>query len=157
MPRPKKSVLQRSEVVTVRFDPRLRYLVELAARKHRRTVSSFLEWAAERAVMELTIGEKIVEKEVGSPELREVSFGEWSDLLWDVDRPDRLVKLALGFPDLLTYDEQVIWKRIQEDRDVWRAEPPSPLQMTDWTVIDFQLVRSRWSQYIKGVNDADEE
>ena len=32
--------LSRSETVTVRLDPKLRYLAELAARIHRRTLSS---------------------------------------------------------------------------------------------------------------------
>ena len=37
--------LSRSETVTVRLDPKLRYLAELAARLHRRTLSSYVEWA----------------------------------------------------------------------------------------------------------------
>ena len=41
--------LARSETVTVRLDPKLRYLAELAARKQRRTVSSFIEWAVEQS------------------------------------------------------------------------------------------------------------
>ena len=35
--------LSRSETVTVRLDPKLRYLAELGARSQRRTVSSFIE------------------------------------------------------------------------------------------------------------------
>ena len=41
--------LSRSETVTVRLDPRLRYLAELAARLHRRTLSSYVEWEIGRA------------------------------------------------------------------------------------------------------------
>ena len=37
--------LARSETVTVRLDPKLRYLAELAARLHRCTLSSYIEWA----------------------------------------------------------------------------------------------------------------
>src|SRR4051794_21564371 len=37
--------LNRSETVTVRLDPKLNYLCELAARAQRRTKSSFIEWA----------------------------------------------------------------------------------------------------------------
>ena len=42
--------LARSEVVTVRLDPRLRYLANLVARKQRRTLSSFIEWAIEESL-----------------------------------------------------------------------------------------------------------
>ena len=41
--------LTRSEVVTVRMDSQLHYLAELAARKHRRTLSSFIEWAVQQS------------------------------------------------------------------------------------------------------------
>ena len=39
------SKLSRSEIIQVRLDPKLRFTAELAARKHRRTLSSFVEWA----------------------------------------------------------------------------------------------------------------
>ena len=42
--------LARSETVTVRLAPKLRYLAELAARKQRRTLSSFIEWAIEETL-----------------------------------------------------------------------------------------------------------
>lgn len=44
------SKLNRSETVTVRFDPRLNYLCDLAARAQRRTKSSFIEWAVAQAI-----------------------------------------------------------------------------------------------------------
>jgi hypothetical protein len=146
MARQKTAKLQRTEIVTVRFDPRLRYLVELAARKQRRTVSSFLEWAAEQAVNEVTIGTKVFEDEPGVPRIDDVSAGDWADLLWDVDRPDRVAKLGLNFPELLTYDEQIIWKRIQEDGEVWEGAE-----------LVFPLMRSRWAKYVEGVSGAAEE
>lgn len=43
--------MTRSETVTMRLTPKLRYLAELAARKHRRTLSSYIEWVlAQRAL-----------------------------------------------------------------------------------------------------------
>ena len=91
--------LARSETVTVRLDPKLRYLAELAARKQRRTLSSFIEWAIEENLK---------------------TTSEAADL-WDVDEPDRFAKLALRYPDMLTHDEQVLWKLIRENGYLWRA------------------------------------
>lgn len=45
--------LNRSETVTVRLDPRLNYLAELAGRAQRRTKSSFIEWAVQQAIKEM--------------------------------------------------------------------------------------------------------
>ncbi len=42
--------LSRTETVTVRLDPRLNYLCELAGRAQRRTKSGFIEWAVQRAI-----------------------------------------------------------------------------------------------------------
>ena len=93
--------LSRSEVVTVRLDQKLRYLANLAARKQRRTLSSFIEWAIERALAEVKLsGTSTVVEEARA--------------LWDIDECDRFVKLALYDESLLTYDEQAIWKIIQE-------------------------------------------
>jgi hypothetical protein len=106
--------LSRSETVTVRLDPRLRYLAEVAARKQRRTVSSFIEWAVEEALSRVMLREE-------DPVL---SVGGEGDMLWDVDEADRLIKLALRYPELLTHDEQVLWKLIKETSALWKAAAP---------------------------------
>ena len=51
------SKLSRSETVTVRLDQKLRYLAELAARKYRRTLSSFIEWAIEDTFNRIMLSE----------------------------------------------------------------------------------------------------
>jgi hypothetical protein len=103
--------LSRSEVVTVRLDPKLRYLADLAARKQRRTVSSFIEWAIERGLDSVHLS---------SVNNAETVWGE-SDSLWDVDEVDRFVNLALRYPELLNHDEQVLWKLIKENSWFWRG------------------------------------
>ena len=100
--------LSRTETVTVRLDPKLRYLAELAARKQRRTLSSFVEWAIEEIL-----------KTIQLPEGE--NLASMAGALWDVDEPDRFVKLALLYPDMLTHDEQVLWKLITENGYVWRG------------------------------------
>src|SRR2546429_4626748 len=99
--------LNRSETVTIRLDPKLRYLTELAARKQRRTVSSFIEWAIESALGRIVLREDAT---------GEVTLGRQSEALWDIDEPDRFAKLAENYPELLTHDEQVLWKLIKECR-----------------------------------------
>ena len=52
------SKLTRTEIVQVRLDPKLRYAAELAAIKHRRTLSSFIEWCVEEGVSQVVVGLK---------------------------------------------------------------------------------------------------
>ena len=106
------SKLPKSEITTVRLDPKLRYLAELAARKQRRSLSSFIEWAIEDALMRFPLKE-------GDNWQRTV-MGE-AEALWDVDAADRFAKLAFNFPELLTHDEQVLWKLVRENGYLWRG------------------------------------
>ncbi len=107
--------LNRSETVTVRLDPKLNYLCELAARAQRRTKSSFIEWSIENTLKEVGIPGEVK----GAGELWTIANRN-SDL-WDVEEPDRLVALATYAPSLLTHDEQVIWKMVTTSAYLWRG------------------------------------
>lgn len=104
--------LSRSETVTVRLDPKLNYLCELAARAQRRTKSSFIEWSIDHAlsvvdVPGLTSGETIAQA---------------STSLWDVDEADRLAQLAFHAPVLMTHDEQLVWRLVESNGLLWRGK-----------------------------------
>src|SRR5215472_12069759 len=91
---------KKSEIVSVRFDPKLKYLAELAARKQRRPLSSFIEWAVEQSLAEVSLEER-------NGETVTVATAEQIHGLWDLDESDRIVRLALIYPDLLTHEEQI--------------------------------------------------
>lgn len=132
------SKLSRSETVTVRLDPKLRYLAELAARKHRRTLSSFIEWAIEDALSKIIIYED---------ERESISIAAVASNLWDVDDADRLVKLAINYPDLLTHDEQILWKLIRENGSLWRGSFDKNNEWS-WNIKEsafiFERLRNDW-------------
>lgn len=133
--------LTRSETVTVRLDPKLRYLAELAARKHRRTLSSYIEWAIEESLQTVALAKNGVATETP------IAF--MANDLWDVDEADRFAKLALNCPELLTHEEQVIWKVIQERPDFYSMRGG----------IDYQFLRASWDivkQYARGEISFDE-
>lgn len=104
----KGAKLSRTETVTVRFDPKLRYLAELAARKQRRTLSSFIEWAVEHWLQR-----EPVSNHCGNDS---ATFFDVSESLWDISESDRLLILADNYPHLLNHDEQVTLKIIKEMR-----------------------------------------
>lgn len=97
-------------MATLRLDPNLQYFIELAARKQRRTVSSYLEWAAEQSLDRILLTDS-----TGSSHSLSDQRGE----LWDVDKIDRFVKLAFRYPDLLKHEEQILWRLIRENQYVW--------------------------------------
>jgi hypothetical protein len=128
--------LSRSETVTVRLDPKLRYLAELAARKQRRTVSSFIEWAIEESLKQVQLSDE-------STHVNRTIAGRANEL-WDVDEPDRFAKLALRFPHMLTHDEQVLWKLVCENAFFWRREKGGGWLLVESALI-FEHLREHWT------------
>jgi hypothetical protein len=136
--------LARSETVTVRLDPKLRYLAELAARKQRRTLSSFIEWAIEEILKSVYFSENRgdFDKSVASEAAE----------LWDVDAPDRFVKLAMRYPHMLTHDEQVLWKLLRENGALWKGHFDNSTHQWTWTLeessMNFERLRTHWEKFV---------
>jgi hypothetical protein len=126
--------LSRSETVTVRLDPKLRYLAELAARKQRRTLSSFIEWAIEENLKNLYLEERDDAPSIASQAAN----------LWDVDEPDRFAKLAFRYPQMLTHDEQVLWKLVRENSHFWSIDDPA-FEINERS-LRFDRLRQTWSK-----------
>jgi hypothetical protein len=120
----------------VRLDPKLRYLAELAARLHRRTLSSYIEWAIKASLDTETV------RPTNLPGLHasDHTIGSEAEYLWDVDGADRFAKLALRYPHLLTHDEQVLWKLIRETVVLWRTGFPGDADRQ----LDFEKLRRNW-------------
>jgi hypothetical protein len=119
------SRLIRSETVTVRLDPKLRYLSELAARKQRRTLSSYIEWALEQSLSKVNLTDSMDFN-------GEKSIADVASLLWDVDEADRFVELAFNYPELMTHEEQVLWKLVRENGFLWRGTRNNPDKEWSW-------------------------
>ena len=132
---------KKSEVVTVRLDPKLKYLAELAARKHRRPLSSYIEWAVEQSLSRVWLEEPFNGDGVS------VADAERAQHLWDLDEPDRLVRLALAYPDLLTHEEQLVWKLVRENGVVWKGRfSGSPAEWT-WDIKEGSMIWDRLREH----------
>jgi hypothetical protein len=139
--------LSRSEVVTVRLDPQMRYLADLAGRIHRRTLSSYIEWAVKNALDR----ESIRPVSLKGLEVSDHTIGSETEYLWDVDDADRFAKLALRYPYLLTHDEQILWKLIRECGYLWIGHHDHGTGMWIWRVEDdslvFERLREHWANF----------
>lgn len=133
--------LTRSETVTVRLDPKLRYLAELAALKQRRTLSSFIEWAIEDSLNRVYLQEGGYNNDPGT------SVADATGRLWDVDDADRFAKLALSYPDLLTHEEQKRWKLIRENGHLWRGNHNKYSGEWTWRIEEDSLCFDRLREY----------
>ena len=96
----------KAESITVRLDPKIRYGLELLARKQRRNLSSVVEWALHKAIHDQDNG--LAEKDENG--IDENLLYQ----LWDVEESDRFYLMALTRPDLLTFEEEHLIKLIRE-------------------------------------------
>ena len=136
---------RKTEVVTVRLDPRLKYLAELAARRQRRPLSSYIEWAIEESLAHVYPA-----PDPGEEPFAE-TFKDMAGTLWDVDEPDRFVRLAIRYPDLLDHEEQRLWKLIRESGYLWKGSYDGSEVEWQWTVsektLNWERLRERWDDF----------
>jgi hypothetical protein len=120
-------------------------LAELAALKHRRTLSSFIEWAIEDTLNRVRLREGN-----GYSNDSGTTVAEAAEWLWDVDDADRFAKLALRYPELLTHEEQKRWKLIRENGYLWRGHY-GPNDRWVWSVeedkLNFGRLRDHWDLF----------
>jgi hypothetical protein len=136
--------LNRSETVTVRLDPELRYLAELAARKQRRTLSSFIEWGVEGSLRHVYL------KEVWIPQTRttmRTSIADSAAELWDVGEMERLFRLPLQYSELLNHEEQVLWKLLRHYALLWLGRETAFEELTEDLNIRVTRMASRIGPY----------
>jgi hypothetical protein len=142
--------LNRSETVTVRLDPKLNYLCELAARAQRRTKSSFIEWAVAEALGSVKLPEVLEEIDFG--DYRDVTLKERASQLWQVDEPDRVIALALHAPALLNHEEQIIWRIVRECGLIWKGNYNQSDGEWTWKVSEESLrhdmLREHWPKFV---------
>lgn len=136
------SKLSRSQTVTVRFDPKLKYLADLAARKQRRTVSSFIEWAVDEALNQIVMEEDLN---------HQTTLSDIRNELWDIDEAERFGRLAIRYPELLTHDEQVLWKVITDSNLHLMARsnhsPTGAWLSVELTTIFYPELRKNWQLF----------
>ena len=94
----------KAESITVRLDPKIRYGLEILARKQRRNLSSVVEWALQKAINDPTDG--LYDEKGGKMNLL--------DFLWDVEESDRIYQLCTCRPNLITFEEERIVKIVIE-------------------------------------------
>jgi hypothetical protein len=101
-------VQAKGENINVRVTPKIRFGIELLARKQRRNISSVVEWALQKAMNDPIEG--LIEPD---PEAIGTTINILQ-LLWDVDEFDRIYYMAAFKEDLLTYEEERLIKLIRE-------------------------------------------
>lgn len=125
--------------VTVAFDEKTRFLIEMAARKERRTVSSLINEAVHEYIPKMTYAE-------GG---NFTPLTALVDEIWSPIAATRFVLHADRLPSTLTFEEQILWQLIQRDNELWRPLPGGEQRSRDGNAkngIDHEVLRSKWTE-----------
>ena len=133
-----KAGVPRSEVFALRLDPKLKYLAEIAARKQRRSLANFVEWAIEEALKVVPLAEADING-------NRPTVANMATQLWALDEPERLRNLATHYPELLSYDEQLVWRVLNEHSTRHPGKEEISRFMGE-TFFDARLVRACWPE-----------
>jgi hypothetical protein len=98
---------KRTEMVSVRLAPRLRYTADIAARSQRRTLSSLVETAVAAYLPTLDFPEPAAQAGDRPKKLMKIV-----ETLWDPEESDRFVLLAENQRWLMNFEEEYRWKAI---------------------------------------------
>lgn len=112
--------LTKSESVQVRFDPLVKWAAEILAADQRRSLSSLVEWAVEKAVQQIDVY-------CGSQEKAPLTAWDVAVKCWHINPVWRLYKLSENFPELLTFDDRNRWEIVRYlvyvEREINPREP----------------------------------
>lgn len=132
---------RRSETVTIRLEPRLKYLADIAAQKQRRSLSSFIEWAVEDSLSRVGLSD-------GGITIQDIE-SDYEKRLWDVDDSERFMRKAIHCPELLNNDDQKVWKMIEDSLLLIPAQSRKHTgeRQWDWAALQdqvFPTIREKW-------------
>lgn len=133
----------RSELVAVRFDPRTKYLMDIAARVQRRSVSSFVEWAVEKNLDQVFLdqeGQRSVAGEAAT--------------LWAISEPARLAHLNRHYPLLLNVVEQKLVRAAKAVSELVSTPYTKVVDERERAEIEADQLRPYWD-YLKQAAEDD--
>jgi hypothetical protein len=148
---------RQAEIISVDLEPKLRYLAEIAARKQRRALPDFIEWAVKEYLLRLfaRLPELSKDEYLGA-----FSIDEILNSCGDGDESDRFVNFAFTFEDSLAADGQILLELIRGSDILWRKDDDQyvdvgnqsegsekKILLTDVRYLMIERLREHWDKY----------
>lgn len=139
----KKTPDRKTEVLSIRIDPRTRYGLDLLSRLQRRSATGVVEWVVQEA---------FAREEFESYDNGSFTVAEVMDDLWRINDIERLVALALRKPQLLTFEESRKWAVLKGTKAFWKTGSTS--RHIDFSSFNWDLVLPLWERIEPLIDEA---
>ncbi|MFT6553000.1 hypothetical protein [Alloalcanivorax venustensis] len=131
--------------ISMRIDPKTKYLIDLLARDQKRTLTGVVEWAIEVAAARERFHN--TDNNYDGP-----SFLDMLDALWSTDEAIRLVALAIHKPSLLDYHELRIWETLKASPSFWNIKNPHTTSNLQMDHLNLGMLQCNWDDFLEHVN-----
>lgn len=141
---------RKTEALTLRLDPKVRFLIDLIARQKRQSITGVIESAIEVYATNFLIEAELWDEEIEEDKLQQVSLYKLSKELYSTDDSLRFMMLVWCCPRLLSYEEIRLKETIYGSKFFWDQYPDGNNSRED---IDTGLLREHWSSLLKHVDE----
>jgi hypothetical protein len=141
---------RKTEALTLRLDPKVRFLIDLLARQKRQSVTGVIESAVEAYASNFLVEADLWNEEAGKEIPTTVSLYKLSQELYSTDDSFRFMMLVWRCPSLLSYEEVRLRETIYKSTFLWDKYPNSENVIDD---INTDLLREHWVDLLKHVDE----
>lgn len=141
---------RKTESLTLRMDPKIKFLIEVISRVRRQSITGVVEAAMEETAFDL----EVPYFDEGKVEAH--ALGAIFSEIWSTDESELFINMCFHLPTLMTYEEQRLWETIKISPAF--HDKPSATVVTDWKIdgvgkLDKGMIRMFWQDLANHVVD----
>jgi hypothetical protein len=144
MPR-KLAANPRTNVITLRVTPKVRFGLELLAHERSETLTQVVTWAVESMFGTEHIG--LLRYAAGESRATRVL-----DRVWSPDEHERVVRLGVYFPELMSDRQTYLWTRVLENGRYWAGGKPPRKPALD--KVNWPALAKDWAELTRAAEEA---
>jgi predicted transcriptional regulator len=141
---------KKTETLTLRLDPKVRFLIDLIARQKRQSITGVIESAVEVYATNFYIEAELWDEATDEDKMQEVSLYKLSKEIFSTDDSFRFMMLVWSCPRLLSYEEVRLKETIYASELFWDEYPNADSSRSD---IDTDVLREHWVALLAHVDE----
>lgn len=141
--------VKKTETLTLRLEPKLKFLIEMVSRLKRQSITGVVESAVE----DLAFGLDVTFHDHGATE--PLSMASALANIWSTDESERFLNFCYHLPHLMTYEDQRIWETIKASPVFFETKKTkaSALRTIDsLDQLDRRVVSQSWQSLLQHVD-----
>lgn len=141
---------RKTEALTLRLDPKVRFLIDLIARQKRQSITGVIESAIELYATNYSVKAELWDEDLQEDSVKHQSLYKICNEVYSTDDSFRFMMLCWVCPQLLSYEEQRLSETIYASDLFWDEYPHSSAKKND---IDTDLLREHWEELLMHVEE----